>query len=185
MAAGHAREARSKMEKSLEALQHELASIRTGRASVALLDGIEVEAYGSKMKLNQLGTVTAPEPRLLVVTPWDKGQLAAIERAIKTSPIELNPSNDGVVIRIPIPPLTEERRKDLAKLVGKHAEETRVAIRNVRRHLVDEIKKEQKDGAIPEDDAHKLTAEIQKITDEYVEKVDEVVTLKEEEIMEV
>lgn len=185
MAGAHAREARSKMEKSLEALQHELASIRTGRASVALLDGIEVEAYGSKMKLNQIGTVTAPEPRMLMVTPWDKGQLAAIERAIKTSPLELNPSNDGVTIRIPIPPLSEERRRDLVKLVGRHAEETRVAVRNVRRHVVDEIKREQKEGIVPEDDAHRQTAEIQKVTDEFVAKVDDVVKLKEEEIMEV
>lgn len=178
-------EAKTKMGKSLEAFQQELASIRTGRASVGLLDGIEVDAYGTKMKLNQVGTVAAPEARLLMVTPWDKTQIPAIERAILASPLELTPSNDGNVIRIPIPQLTEERRKDLVKLTGKLAEEARVAVRNIRRHLVDEVKKQQKDGDIPEDDAHKLTAQIQEITDEYTGKIDEALQSKEEEIMEV
>lgn len=179
------KEAKGKMQKSLEAFQHELTTIRTGRASVGLLDVVEVEAYGSRMKIAQLGTVTAPEARLLVITPWDKSVINSIEKAIKTSPLELNPSNDGHVIRVPIPQLTEERRRDLVKLVSKLAEETRVAVRTVRRHAVDEIKKEQKDGKVPEDDAHKLTAEVQKATDDFIDKIDHALKAKEEEIMEV
>lgn len=185
MADKHVKEAEDKMAKSLEAFQQELTTIRTGRASIGLLDSIEVDAYGQKMKLNQLGTVTAPEARLLVITPWDKSQIGAIEKAIIASPLDLNPSNDGKVIRIPIPQLTEERRKELVKLLGKLAEEARVAVRNIRRHAVDEIKREQKEGAIPEDDAHKLTGEVQKSTDSYIEQIDETLKHKEEEIMEV
>ncbi len=180
-----AKDARAKMEKTLEAFKHELTTIRTGRASVGLLDVVEVDMYGSKMKLNQVATVTAPEPRLLIITPWDKTQIPAIEKAILASPLELTPSNDGRVVRIPIPPLTEERRKDLVKLLGKLAEEARVAVRNVRRHAVDAIKKEQKDGKIPEDNAHKITADLQKLTDDYIEKIDEALKRKEAEVMEV
>jgi ribosome recycling factor len=179
------KEAKSKMQKSIDAFQHELTTIRTGRASIGLLDVVEVDAYGSKMKINQVGTVAAPEARLLVVTPWDKSLINAIEKGIKTSPLELNPSNDGQVIRVPIPQLSEERRRDLVKLVSKLAEETRVAVRTIRRHAVDEIKKEQKDGTVPEDDAHKLTNEVQKATDEFIEKVEQILKSKEEEIMEV
>lgn len=179
------RDAKSKMQKTLESFQHELTTIRTGRASVGLLDVVEVEAYGSKMKINQLGTVTAPEPRMIVITPWDKSQINAVEKAIKASPLDLNPSNDGQVIRVPIPQLTEQRRKDLVKLVSKLAEEARIAIRSSRRHAVDEIKKEQKEGLVPEDDAHKLTADVQKATDDFIEKIEEVLKSKEEEIMEV
>jgi ribosome recycling factor len=179
------KEAKSKMQKSIDSFQHELTTIRTGRASVGLLDVVEVDAYGSRMKINQLGTVAAPEPRLLVITPWDKTLISAIEKGIKTSPLELNPANDGQVIRVPIPQLTEERRRDLVKLVSKLAEEARVAIRTVRRHAVDEIKKEQKDGKVPEDDAHKLTAEVQKATDDFVDKIEQILKAKEEEIMEV
>lgn len=179
------KEARQKMEKSLEAFQHELMAIRTGRASIGLLDIVEVEAYGAKMKLNQLANITAPEPRLLVIAPWDKTQMAAIEKAIIASPLELTPSSDGHVIRITIPHLTEERRRDLVKMVGKMAEETRVAVRNVRRHQVEAIKKAQKDGDIPEDDAHKLTDAVQHTTDDYIKKIDEALKSKEEEIMEV
>lgn len=178
-------ETRAKMEKSVEAFKHELTTIRTGRASVGLLDGIEVDMYGSKMKLNQVGTLAAPEPRLLVITPWDKTQLHAIEKAILASPLGLTPSNDGRVVRIPIPQLTEERRKDLVKLVGKLAEEARVAVRNIRRHIVDTVKQKQKDGEIPEDDAHKLTTEIQKTTDKVIAEIDEALKGKEAEIMEV
>ncbi|HOE66239.1 MAG TPA: ribosome recycling factor [Candidatus Hydrogenedentes bacterium] len=180
-----AKEAKQKMEKAIEAFQHELVNVRTGRASVGLLDSIEVDVYGSKMKLNQLGTVSAPEARLLTITPWDKTQIRAIEKAILASPLDLNPANDGKLIRIPIPPLTEDRRRDLVKLISKLAEEARVSVRNVRRHYVDETKKEQKDGKIPEDDAHKLTAHIQKITDECIAKIDDILKHKEAEIMEV
>lgn len=179
------KEARAKMAKSLEALDHELVHIRTGRASVGLLDAIEVDVYGQKMKINQLGTVAAPEPRLLTITPWDKSNMHAIEKAIQASSLELNPSNDGKVIRIPIPKLTEQRRKELVKHVAKLAEEARVSVRNIRRHLVDEVKKEQKEGKIPEDDAHRLTAEIQKVTDDFIHKIDAALKAKEDEIMEV
>jgi len=185
MASATEKDAKEKMNKSVESFKQELTHIRTGRASVGLLDAVEVEVYGTRMKINQLGNVTAPEARLLVVAPWDKTQLAAIERAIIASPLELNPSNDGHVIRIPFPPLTEERRKDLVKHVGRLAEEARVSIRSVRRHLVDDVKKKQKDGEIPEDEAHKITAELQKLTDEYCAKVDEVFKAKQDEIMEV
>ncbi|MBI4556699.1 MAG: ribosome recycling factor [Candidatus Hydrogenedentes bacterium] len=178
-------DAKSKMQKTLEAFRHELTIIRTGRASVGLLDAIEVDAYGSRMKIHQLGTVTAPEARLLVITPWDKTQIHAIEKAIQSSSLELNPANDGQVIRVPIPSLTEERRKELVKHVGKLAEEARVAVRTIRRHVVDQIKTEQKAGETPEDDAHKLTAEVQKATDEFIKKIDEALKHKEEEIMEV
>ncbi len=179
------KDARTKMAKAVEALDHELVHIRTGRASTGMLDGLEVEVYGQKMKLNQLGTVSAPEARLLTIAPWDKSQMASIEKAIKTSSLELNPSNDGKVIRIPIPSLTEQRRKELVKYVHKLAEEQRVSIRNIRRHVVEEIKKEQKDGKIPEDDAHKLVDGVQKETDGYIAKIDSSLKKKEDEIMEV
>ncbi len=179
------RETRSKMEKCVAAFQQELMHIRTGRASTGLLDAIEVEVYGTKMKLNQLGSITAPEARLLVVQPWDRTQMQAIEKAIQASPLNITPSNDGTVIRIPLPQLTEDRRKDLVKLVGKLAEEARVAVRNVRRHEIDTAKKQQKDGELPEDAAHKLTNEIQKVTDEFVKKIDDTFNAKEAEIMEV
>jgi ribosome recycling factor len=179
------KDARNKMAKAVEALDHELVHIRTGRASTGILDGLEVEVYGQKMKLNQLGTVAAPEARMLTITPWDKSQMASIEKAIKISTLELNPSNDGKTIRIPIPTLTEQRRKDLVKHVHKLAEEQRVSVRNIRRHAVEEIRKEQKDGKIPEDDAHKLTNEMQKSTDDFIAKIDSGLKRKEDEIMEV
>jgi len=178
-------EAGSKMGKSLEAFQQEIMHIRTGRASVGLLDSVEVDMYGAKMKLNQVATITAPEARLLVVQPWDKTQLAAIEKAIQTSPLDITPSNDGTVIRLPMPQLSEERRKEFVKMVGKLAEEARVSIRNVRRHEVESVKKLQKSGEVPEDDAHKLSSQIQKLTDEHIEKVDKALKGKEAEIMEV
>lgn len=179
------KQAREKMQKSLDNFRQELTHIRTGRASVGLLDAIEVEVYGTRMKINQLGNVTTPEPRQLVISPWDRTQISAIEKAILASPLNLTPSNDGHLIRIPFPPLTEERRKDLVKLVGKMAEESKVAVRNVRRHEVDEAKKLQKDGELPEDEAHKLTDEVQKITDDFINKIDEAFRAKEAEIMEV
>lgn len=185
MATAYEKEARRKMEKALEAFRHELTTIRTGRASVGLLDSVDVEVYGAKMKINQLATVTAPEARLLVITPWDKSQLGVIEKAIIASPLDLTPSNDGQVIRVPLPQLTEERRKELVKMVGKLAEETRVSVRNVRRHVIEDIKKAQKEGELPEDDAHRETERIQELTDEYVGKIDAALKHKEEEIMEV
>lgn len=179
------KEAHDKMQKSLDALGQELMHIRTGRASAALLDTIEVEVYGTKMKVNQIGNIAVPEPRLLTIAPWDKSQIGAIEKAILASPLEITPSNDGTTIRLPIPQLTEERRKDLVKLAHKLGEEARVSVRNIRRHVVDAIKKSQKDGEIPEDDAHKLGAEAQKLTDDYIAKIDAALKHKEDEIMEV
>lgn len=179
------REAQDKMDKTLTAFKQELVHIRTGRASTGLVDNLEVEVYGSKMKLNQLATITAPEPRMIVVQPWDKSQLAVIEKALQSSPLDITPSNDGALIRLPMPQLTEDRRKELVKFVGKIGEDARVSIRNIRRHEVEAVKKDQKDGNIPEDDAHKLTAEIQKITDQCVKDVDDSLKVKEAEIMEI
>jgi ribosome recycling factor len=179
------KDARERMQKSIEAFSKELSSIRTGRASVALLDSIEVESYGSKMKVIHVAQVNAPEARLLTVTPYDRSQMAAIEKAIMASPLDLTPNNDGHVIRIPLPPLSEERRKDLVKLVSKLAEEARVSIRNIRRIMNDEVKKLQKDGNLPEDDAHRVADELQKVTDEFVQQVEEILKAKDAEIMEV
>jgi len=174
-----------KMDKTIEAFSHELTSVRTGRASTGLLEGIDVDVYGAKMKIIQLGTINAPEARMLTIQPYDKSTMPAIEKAIVTSPLELTPSNDGHIIRVPLPSLTEERRKDLVKLVNKYAEECRVSIRSARRQAMEDVKQQQKDGDIPEDDAHRLTAELQKRVDEYVEKIDDMLKHKEEEIMEV
>lgn len=185
MQSKYAKDAKAKMEKSLESLGHDLASVRTGRASTMLLDIVEVDAYGQKMPINQLGTVAAPEPRLLTVTPWDKSTIGAIERAIQSSALELTPANDGKIIRIPIPQLTEERRKELVKLIGKMAEDARVAIRNIRRGIMDDLKVDQKNGDITEDDLHRLSDDVQKVTDDFTKKIDEAVKLKEEEVMEV
>lgn len=179
------KEASAKMDKSLDAYQQELGNIRTGRATPGLLDVVDVEAYGARMKINQLGTITVPDPHLIAVDLWDKSQIAAVEKAILASPLGLNPSNDGKIIRIPIPPLSEERRKELVKVAHKLTEEAKVAVRNIRRHGVDEIKRAQKDGEVPEDDAHHLTDEVQKLTDKHVEKIDESLKAKEADIMEV
>lgn len=179
------RDAKEKMERTLDAFSLELSHIRTGRASVGLVDGIDVDAYGGKMKISQLGNIAVPEPRMILITPWDKSVLGAIERAILASNLDITPSNDGNVIRLPIPQLTEQRRKDLVKMVGKQAEEAKVAVRNVRRHDVESVKKAQKDGEIPEDDAHRLTEEIQKLTDSFCTKIDDAFAAKQKEIMEV
>lgn len=178
-------EARGKMDKSIEALRGEFANIRTGRANPGMLDIVEVEAYGSKMKINQLGNVTAPDPHMLVIDLWDKSQIDTVEKALRASPLGVNPSNDGRLIRIPIPPLTGERRRELVKLAARLAEESRVAVRNVRRHAVESIKSLQKSGEIPEDDAHRLTDEVQKLTDKHIEVIDGLLKTKEADIMEV
>lgn len=178
-------EARGKMDKSIEALRGEFANIRTGRANPGMLDIVEVEAYGSKMKINQLGNVTAPDPHMLVIDLWDKSLIGTVEKALRASPLGVNPSNDGRLIRIPIPPLTGERRRELVKLAARLAEESRVAVRNVRRHAVESIKSLQKSGEIPEDDAHRLTDEVQKLTDKHIEVIDGLLKTKEADIMEV
>ncbi len=179
------KEASSKMDKSVEAYQQELGSIRTGRATPGLLDVVDVDVYGSKMKLNQLGTVTVPDAHLIAIDLWDKSQMAVVEKAIMASPLGVNPSNDGKLIRVPIPPLTEERRRDLVKVASKHVEEAKVAIRNIRRHAIEEIKKQQKAGDIPEDNAHKMSDEVQKLTDKHTVVIDEAFKAKEVDIMEV
>lgn len=174
-----------KMKKSLEAVSHEFASIRTGKATTALLDAIRVEYYGSMVPLNQVGTVSAPEPRLLTVQPWEKTIIPNIIKAIQKSELGLNPQSDGNIIRLPIPPLTEERRKDLVKLVHKLAEEGKVAIRNIRRDAVEHVKKVEKDKKISEDDSKKAQKHIQEITDRFIESVDKLVAGKEKEILDV
>ena len=174
-----------KMEKSVEAFKSELSKVRTGRASLALLDGIMVDAYGSEMPLNQVGTLTIPESRLIAIQPWDPQVLPAIEKAILKSDVGLTPVNDGKIIRLNIPQLTEERRKELVKQVKKIAEEFRVAVRNVRRDAIDTLKKQKKDKEISEDDLFKLQDEAQSETDSYISQIDEITASKEKEVMEV
>lgn len=174
-----------KMTNSVDALKRELVKIRTGRASLALLDDVTVDAYGTKMPLNQVGTLTIPESRLIVIQPWDPQMLSAIEKAILSSDLGLTPSNDGKVIRLTIPQLTEERRKDLVKQVKKITEEFRVAVRNVRREANDILKNLKKDKEISEDDMFRLQDEAQKVTDSFIKKIDEISAGKEKEVMEV
>ncbi|MBX3177872.1 MAG: ribosome recycling factor [Candidatus Hydrogenedentes bacterium] len=178
-------EATEKMDKSVAAFQQEMSSLRTGRANAGMLEVVEVEVYGAKMKINQLGTVTVPDPHLIVIDLWDKSQMQTLEKAIMMSGLDLTPSNDGHVIRLPIPPLNEERRRDLVKVAGKYVEEAKVACRSIRRHAIDTLKKLQKDGEIPEDDAHRLTDAVQKLTDSHTEKIDAIFKAKEADIMEV
>ncbi|HEU0298262.1 MAG TPA: ribosome recycling factor [Longimicrobium sp.] len=177
--------ARQRMDGAIEALRREYAGVRTGKASPGLLDTVKVDAYGSHLPLNQVGTVSAPEPRMLMVQPWDKTLIKAIEKALRESDLGLNPSNDGSVIRIPIPALTEERRKEYVRLLHKLTEEARVAVRNVRRDANDEIKHRQKDEGLSEDDVRREQADVQKLTDEYIHKIDELMKHKEAEVMEV
>ena len=177
--------AEERMKKAVESVRRELAGIRSGKATPALLDTVRVEAYGQLMPLNQVGQVTAPEPRLLMVQPFDRSQVKAIHRAILQSDLGLNPTDDGVVVRIPIPTLTEERRKDLVKLISKFAEEGRVHIRQIRHDVLHELKKQGKAGELPEDEQRRLETETQKLTDRYVQGVDELLKKKTAEIMEV
>jgi ribosome recycling factor len=178
-------ELRDKMEDALEALERDFKRVRTGRATVSLLDGVRAEAYGSLMPLNQLATLSAPEPRLLLIQPWDASILPQIEKGILKSELGLTPMSDGKVIRISIPPLTEERRKELVKLVRKMSEEGRVSVRNARRDANDMFKDLKKEGDMSEDEAFKAQEEVQEITDEYIKKVDEILKAKEQEVMEV
>lgn len=173
------------MDKSVASFQAEMGNLRTGRANAGMLEVVDVEVYGARMKINQLGTVTVPDPHLIVIDLWDKSQMHTVEKAIMMSGLDLTPSNDGHVIRLPIPPLNEERRKDLVKVAGKYVEEAKVACRSIRRHAIDSLKKLQKDGEIPEDDAHRLTEAVQKLTDTHTEKIDAIYKSKEADIMEV
>jgi len=178
-------DAQVRMEKSLEALHRELMTIRTGRASPALLERLHVDYYGSPTPLQSLAGITAPEPSLLVIQPYDRGAMGAIEKAIQRSELGLNPSNDGNVIRVAIPQLTEERRKELVKLVHKRAEEARVAVRNIRRDEVDHLRKVEKDGHVSKDEVETTIGEIQKVTDQFIGRVDDAAQKKEAEILEV
>lgn len=174
-----------KMNKAIEALRRELSTLRAGRANPAILDKVQVEYYGTPTPLNQLASITVPEARLLLIQPYDKSALADVDRAIQKSDLGLSPSNDGSVIRIMIPALTEERRRDLVKLVKKYAEEAKVAVRNVRRDANDDLKKLEKNGEMTEDELRRSTEEVQKLTDREIVKIDEVAVTKEKEIMEV
>ncbi len=177
--------AESRMKKSVAALSSEFNSIRTGRASSALFDKIKVDYYGQPTPLSQVATVSVPEARLVVIQPWDKGLLNEIERAIQKSELSVNPNNDGKVLRINIPPLTEERRKELVKVAKNVAEQSRVAIRNIRRDANDELKKMEKSSDITEDEAKRGEDEIQKLTDTYVKEINALLAEKEKEIMEI
>ncbi|MDP3745982.1 MAG: ribosome recycling factor [Phenylobacterium sp.] len=176
---------KDRMDKAILALKDEFASLRTGRASAGLLDQVMVDAYGSTVPINQVGSVSVPEPRSISVSIWDKGLVVSVEKAIRNAGLGLNPVVDGMNLRIPIPPLTEERRRDLAKLAGKYAEQQKVAVRNVRRDANDDLKKAEKDGAINQDEHRKMEVEVQKFTDEAVKRVDEALKTKEQEIMQV
>jgi ribosome recycling factor len=173
------------MEKALDFMKHEFSSVRTGKASPALVEGIDVDAYGSAMKLKQLAVISAPEPRLLIIQPFDASNVKAIEKAINESKIGISPAVDGKLIRLPIPELSEERRKDLVKTIKTMAEETRVRIRAARRHAMESAKKLQKDGGLTEDNLKTAEAEIQKLTDKYVGDVDAQVASKETDIMKI
>jgi ribosome recycling factor len=177
------KEMKRKMDKALEVLGQDFARIRTGRASVALLEGIKVDAYGSAMPISQVASLAAPEPRLLTVQPWDTALMSDIEKAILRSDLGLTPSNDGKIIRIPIPPLTTERRKELVKSTKKMTEESKVALRNLRRDANEQLKDLKKDKKIPEDEIFKAQEEVQKVTDDYIKKLDALAAEKEKEIM--
>lgn len=176
-------ELQKRMDGALATLAKEFSGLRSGRASTNLLDALHVEAYGGMVPMNQVGNVTAPEPRLLSVNVWDKSMVKAVEKAIRESDLGLNPAVDGQTIRVPIPAPSEERRKEMVKVAGKYAEAAKVAIRNVRRDGMDAAKKDEKDGKISEDELRKVEASIQKLTDEYVKKVDDQLAVKEKDIL--
>lgn len=172
-----------RMNASLEALKHDLSGLRTGRANTALLDNITVEVYGAKMPLNQVATVSVPEPRMLSIQVWDKGNIQPVEKSVRSAGLGLNPIIDGPNIRLPIPDLTEERRKELAKITGQFAEKARIAIRNVRRDGMDDIKADENKKEIGEDDKKRLETEVQKLTDDKIEEADKLSSAKEQEIL--
>lgn len=178
-------ELEEKMKKSVESLRRELSGIRTGKATTNLLDGIKVEYYGNQTALNQVASLSVPEHRLIVIQPWEKKMIDEISKAILKSNLGLNPVNDGNVIRLAVPPLTEERRKDLVKLVKRFGEESKVALRNVRREANEQLLKAEKDKQISEDDRRKSQETVQKITDKFIQEVDKVLEAKEAEVLEV
>ncbi len=176
-------DAEKRMRNSIEALKRDLANIRTGRASTGLVEHVQVDYYGATMPLNQLATITAPEARLLVITPWDKNSIGAIEKSIQKSELNLNPSNDGKVVRIPIPALTEERRKDLVKLVKQRVEEDRVSIRNIRRDSINDIREMEQEKMVGEDEAKRAQEKIQTLTDRLIKEAEALGSQKEQEIL--
>ncbi len=178
-------EARASMDKTIRSLRADLQKVRTGRASTALLDGIQVDYYGTPTPLNQLANLSTPDPRLIVVSPYDKGSINAIEKAILASDLGLTPSNDGKVVRIPIPPLTEERRKELVKHVQRLAEDHKVGVREGRRDALSMLKDLESEGAVPADDRRREEKKIQGLTDEFIKKIEEMTAQKEEEILQV
>ncbi|MDW7971657.1 MAG: ribosome recycling factor [Thermodesulfovibrio sp.] len=179
------KKANERMNQALEIFKKDLSTFRTGRASLGILDNIKVEYYGSMVPLNQVATLGIPEPRVITIQPWDQRMISEIEKAIMKSDLGLTPINDGKMIKIVIPPLTEERRKQLVKVVRKRAEEARVAIRNIRRDIIEEIRKNEKEKKLSEDESRKIQEEIQKITNSFIEKIDQALEQKEKEIMEV
>jgi ribosome recycling factor len=176
---------RDRMDKCVTALKEEFVSLRTGRASAGLLEHVTVEAYGATVPLNQVGAVSVPEPRSLTVSVWDRGLVVSVEKAIRNAGLGLNPVVDGQNLRVPVPALTEERRRDLAKLAGKYAEQQRIAVRNVRRDAIDEVKKAEKDSVITEDELKRMSHEVQEFTDQAIKRIDDLLKTKEQEIMQV
>jgi ribosome recycling factor len=176
-------QAKTRMEKAVEDFRKDLASVRTGRANVALLDSIRVDYHGTPMPINQLGTMNVPDPATIVISPWDPGAVAPIDKAIRTSDLGLNPTNDGKVVRVPIPPLTEERRREFAKHIHKVLENHRTAVRNIRRDIKEAVEKLEKDKKISEDEHTRLSAEVQKSTDQAIHEIDQSLATKEKEIM--
>jgi ribosome recycling factor len=174
-----------KMQGAVEVLQKELGGLRTGRASISLLEPVMVDAYGAQMPISQIGTLGVPEPRMVTVQVWDKSLVKAVEKAIRDSGLGLNPSVDGQLLRVPIPVLTEERRIELTKVAGRYTEEARVAVRNVRRHAMEELKRAEKNSEISKDEMHDYSGEIQELTDTFIKKLDEVLAHKESEILQV
>lgn len=176
-------DATDRMEKTLEALQRDLATVRTGRASPALVEHLKVDYYGTPTPLNQLATISTPEARLIVIQPWDRGSIGAVEKAILKSDLGLNPASDGTVIRLAIPQLTEERRREIAKQIRKRSEEARVAVRNIRRDCHDRIRRLEHEHEISEDDLHRSEKELQEFTDDHIEQIDKIGHEKEEEVL--
>jgi ribosome recycling factor len=179
------RQMQEQMEAAVDAMRREFASVRSGKASPALLDTVRVEAYGAKTPLNQVASVNTPEPRLIVVQTWDKSLIPQVERAIRSADLGLNPSNDGNVIRVPVPPLSEERRRDMVRLLHKLGEEGKISVRHARQEANKEIKRQEAEHDISEDESRRQLAEVQRLTDEYVARIDELMKAKETEILEV
>ena len=185
MAAPDIKEIGRRMDGALEVLRKEFSGLRTGRASVSLLEPVQVEAYGNRMPLNQVGSVNVPEPRLITVQVWDKSQVKAVENAIREAGLGLNPMSDGQLVRVPIPDLTQERRNEIVKVAHKYAEQARISVRNVRRDAMDKLKKMEHDGDLSQDEHRDWTAKIQKLTDEHIKKVDDMLAAKEQEVKQV